>query len=184
MKLTWAQTLERFFFSEGEPVPAAWEEAPASIAPRTVVPPETEQRFLAFRLENETFAIPVETVREVVRVPLLTPVPRAPTHLLGVMNLRGEVLPVYDIKPRLQLTPAPVQWSFNTPPPRQARFIVLADHEGDLCIWVDQVEDVVSLKASGFESAPMAVGERAMIQGLARDAGRLYILLDVEKVTE
>ncbi len=184
MKLSWAQTLERFFFSEDEPVPAAWEEAPAAMGSRAGVVPETEQRFLAFRLEDETFAIPVETVREVVRVPPLTPVPRAPTHLLGVMNLRGEVLPVYDIKPRLQLTRAPAQWDFSTRPPREARFIVLSDDEGDLCIWVDKVEDVVSLKASGFESAPLMVGERAMIQGLARDAGRLYILLDVEKVTE
>jgi|CXWL01.1.fsa_nt_gi purine-binding chemotaxis protein CheW len=184
MKLSWAQALERFFYSEFEAVPATWEEGQGSIEPRAVVVPEVEQRFLAFRLEDETYAIPVETVREVVRVPPLTPVPRAPTNLLGVMNLRGEVLPVYDIKPRLHLTRAPAQWDHAAIPVRDARFIVLSDAEGDLCIWVDKVEEVVSLKASGFESAPLVLGERAMIQGLARNAGRLYILLDVEKVTE
>ena len=59
--------------------------------------------FLAFSLEDECYAVPIGEVREIVKVPPLTEIPRAAPQPAGVMNLRGEVLPVYDLKPRLRL---------------------------------------------------------------------------------
>lgn len=183
MKLTWPQTLSRFFHSADETLPPSWEVFWGSEATVPAIEPEVEKRFLAFRLEGETFAVPVEIVREVLRVPPVTPVPRGPEHLLGVMNLRGQVVPVYDIKPRLQLKRTPMTCDDVARAPRDARFVVLNDAEGDLCIWVDKVEDVVRLKGPAFAGASPEAGERAMIQGAGRDAGRFFVLLDVARVT-
>src|SRR5262245_17233449 len=81
------------FPAEG-PVPAAEER-------------EAPSEYLAFLLEGECYGVPIAAVREIIRVPPVTEVPRGGPDLLGAINLRGEVLPVYDLKLKLRLTSAP-----------------------------------------------------------------------------
>jgi purine-binding chemotaxis protein CheW len=123
--------------------------------------------------------VDIETVRVIVKVPLITEVPRAQPGLLGVMNLRGEVLPVYDLKERLGLS---LQTRVIQGPedlPREARVVVMRDEDGDAGVLVDRVEQVVKLLPSRFEAPPPGLSERAAISGLARKANELFILLDV-----
>jgi purine-binding chemotaxis protein CheW len=125
----------------------------------------------------------VISLREIVRVPPLTEVPRADRALIGVMNLRGEVLPVYDIKPALHLTAEegpPARPS--GPPPRSARVLVIRSDEGDAGLWVDGVTGVMRLRPSAIEAPPPGVvrGERDCVVGLGRHGNHLLILIDVD----
>jgi purine-binding chemotaxis protein CheW len=138
------------------------------------------QEYLAFTLEKETYALPVASLREIVKVPSLTEVPRGGRHLLGVMNLRGDVLPVYDLKPRLHLPPSrPLAQGA----PRSARVLVVRSEDGDAGLLVDAVAEVVRFPASAIEPPPpgVATGERDCIVGLGRRGEGLFILIDVEQ---
>lgn len=150
----------------------------ASAAVQPVVS-EEPQEFLAFRLSGETYAVAIEEVREIVKVPPLTEVPRGQRGLLGVMNLRGEVLPVYDLKVRLGLLDAVPVVTGPADVPRSARVVLMRDDEGDAGVLVDAVDEVVKLLPSRFESAPAGTSDREAIAGLARKGDALYILLDV-----
>jgi purine-binding chemotaxis protein CheW len=145
---------------------------------------ETPREYLAFQLTDETYAVPIEKVREIVKVPALTEVPRAPKELLGVMNLRGEVLPVYDVRARLLLTSGIAAVSGPEATGPKARIVLVRSEAGDAGILADGVEGVVRLLPSLTEGPPPGGTERPFLVGLSRRGERLYILLDVEKVLE
>ena len=140
---------------------------------------------MAFLLEEECYGIPLALVREIVRVPPLTEVPRAPAHLVGVMNLRGEVLPVYDLKVRLKLADRlpPVAGPDADPKAlrRGARVVVLASEEGDAGVLVDSVLEVLRVRPVEIEPPPSGLGDRGLVSGLAQRKGGLCIVLDAEQ---
>ncbi len=174
--------LDAFFYRPDEEVGPLDDLQAEAVEP--VLPVDTEEptEFLAFRLDAETYAVAIEHVREIVKVPLLTEVPHGQRGLLGVMNLRGEVLPVYDIKPRLGLaTESPVVTG-PTDVSRVARIVLVRDDQGDAGVLVDGVDEVVKLLASRFEPPPAGTSDRESILGLARKGEALYILLDVSQV--
>lgn len=90
---------------------------------------------LAFQLRSETFGVSIDEVREILLPKALTPLPRAPGFVKGVLSLRGTVLPVVDLAARLGLPPAP--------PTRSCRILVLRDGEEHMGFWVDRVTGVV-----------------------------------------
>jgi purine-binding chemotaxis protein CheW len=173
---------EAFFYRPDEEVGALDQlQAEASEQPGPIAAEEPEE-FLAFGLENETYAVAIGEVREIVKVPLLTEVPRGQRGLLGVMNLRGEVLPVYDVKHRLGLIDAVPVVSGPQDLPRAARVVLMRDEQGDAGVLVDRVNEVVKLLPSRFEAPPPGTSDREAIAGLARKGDALYILLDVTRV--
>jgi len=147
---------------------------------------QAPEQHLAFRLGEECYGLPLEGVREIVRVPPLTEVPRAAPNLLGVMNLRGEVLPVYDLKVRLRLSLAAAKVAGpDADPkavPRSARVVVVRSPEGDAGVLVDAVLEVLRVPPSAIEPPPAGSAERGCIAGLARRKGSLCILLDPKEV--
>ena len=174
--------LDSFFYRPDEevgPLEKLQTDAAEPVAP---IDSEEPQEFLAFRLEAETYAVAIEDVREIVKVPLLTEVPRGHKGLLGVMNLRGEVLPVYDVKHRLGLLDKSPIVTGPTDLPRSARVVLVRDEQGDAGVLVDGVNEVVKLLVSRFESPPAGTTDRDSIVGLARKGEALYILLDVAQV--
>ena len=180
--MTLATLLDSFFYRPDEEVGPLDKLQTESAGPVTPVETEEPEEFLAFRLESETYAVAIEDVREIVKVPLLTEVPRGQKGLLGVMNLRGEVLPVYDIKQRLGLIDASPVVTGPAGLPRSSRIVLVRDDQGDAGVLVDRVDEVVKLLASRFEPAPAGVTDRESIVGLARKGEGLYILLDVAQV--
>jgi purine-binding chemotaxis protein CheW len=183
-----AQLLENFFYDPAEDAGVLMElpdphegDAPGQVE-------ERPREHLAFWLGKECYAVEIDFVREIVRVPPLTEVPRSTGNLLGVMNLRGEVLPVYDIKPRLRLASRlPVIAGPEADPgalPRGARIIVLRLEDGDAGILVDSVAEVVRLLPSQIEPPPAGVGSRDCVLGLGRRKDQLCILLDVKRVLQ
>ena len=181
------ELLEDFFYRPDEPVGALF--APHLSEAMVPAPVEVEapREFLAFSLGEETYAVPIERVRQIVKVPPLTEVPRSEPELLGVLNLRGEVLPVYDLKLRLRLSrvPAPVAGpdAALDAVPRSARILIVHDDEGDAGLLVDAVHEAVKLQPSAIEPPPrgLGAGERATISGIGRRRDELFILLDLEQ---
>ncbi len=182
MSPRFAELLDRFFYRPDEAVGAFLELAPEvdeeGGAPALEEPLE---EFLAFVLEGETYAVPIGAVREILRVGDVTEVPRAQPNLMGLINVRGEMLPLYDVKVRLRLAAAPPEVRGPADVSRAARLLLLKAPEGDAGILVDGVAGVVKLRLSRLEEAPQLGLERNPIAGLGRQDGQLFILLDVDE---
>jgi purine-binding chemotaxis protein CheW len=176
--------LDSFFYRPDEDIGLIQEVVAGTDESLEPVAEEIPEEYLAFQLEGELYAVPIHGVREIVKVPPLTEVPRAAPNLLGVMYLRGEVLPVYDIKVRLRLAdnaPLVAGPDATVTPPRGTRIIVVQTVDGLAGIWVDAVSEVVRLRPSMLELAPPGVGggERDCVVGLGRRKQELFILLDI-----
>jgi purine-binding chemotaxis protein CheW len=119
--------------------------------------------YLAFSLAGEAYAAPVSLIREILKPPALTPVPRAPRAILGIISVRGQLITVIDLRRRLQLADNPA-----TPRSR----ILLADGaDGEILgLFVDDVIQVCRLAESEIESAVPALGGEVAgyITGIAR----------------
>ncbi len=132
-------------------------------------------RWVTFQLENETYGINVEQVKEVLRVSEIAPVPGAPDYVLGIINLRGNVVTVVDTRKRFGLAPAETT---------DASRIVIIEVEGqEIGMLVDSVAEVMELSLSAIETAPNVGNEDSSryIQGVASQEGELLILVDVNR---
>lgn len=134
-----------------------------------------ERICLVFGLGDEGFGLDVNVVREIVRVPpFITRVPNASHYIRGVINLRGTIVPVFDMELKLGVP--------STPVTDEARIIIITLNEVTFGIIVNTVREVITIYESQIESANQeyAVGERKYILGIAKPAdGRLIVLLDI-----
>lgn len=176
------ELLDRFFYRPDEEVGPFLELAPEIEASLRAVEDELPEEFLAFELGEETYALPIGAVREILKVSAVTEVPRAQRNVIGLINVRGEMLPLYDVKVRLKLADAVPVVHGSKDLSRAHRVVLVRDpQEGDAGVLVDKVLGVVKLNLSKLEPRPNLGIERDAIAGLARKDGRMYILLDVEE---
>lgn len=133
-------------------------------------------QWVTFRLDNETYGINVMQVQEVLRHSEIAPVPGAPSYVLGIINLRGNVVTVIDTRQRFGLMPAPVT--------DQTRIVIIEADRQVIGILVDSVAEVVYLRQSEIETAPnVGTDESAkFIQGVSNKNDELLILVDLEKM--
>ncbi|MGA9529110.1 MAG: chemotaxis protein CheW [Terriglobales bacterium] len=135
-----------------------------------------ERHVVGFSLGRQTFGIPVTTLHEIVRVPEITAVPDAPQYLEGVINLRGKIVSVVDLRKRFKM---PV-----TPLDRHSRILVV-EHRGRLTgMIVDSTSEVIKIPETEIETPPpmMLEGGLDCVTGLGKHKGRLIVLLDIEKI--
>jgi len=138
-------------------------------------------RYLTFSLGNESYGIPVLNVREIIRLCAITPVPKMPTHIKGVINLRGTVIAVLDLRAKFQLSQA----DYND---RACIIVVqLIGMNGvktNMGAIVDAVEEVVHLNDAAIEPAPDFGGSpnSEYILGVTTAEGGVKTLLDIEKI--
>jgi purine-binding chemotaxis protein CheW len=141
---------------------------------------EKPQKYLSFRLAKEEFAIEVLSVREIMGMQEVTSVPQTPSYVKGVINLRGKVIPVIDLRLKFGL-PA-IEYSQRT-------CIIVVQIEGQggkmlMGVIVDGVSEVLSLHAADIEDAPdFGNGTSApYILGMAKIKNKVKILLDINMV--
>ncbi len=140
--------------------------------------PAAQLHLITFRLDGESFGLPVETVREVIRVGDITRVPQSPAHIRGVTNLRGRILPVVEIRTRLGLAPLV---------PRSTARIIVAEVRGRvLGLLVDSVAQVQKVPADRVVAAPDEVksAHTDYITGVVQLYDRLLILLDLARALD
>jgi purine-binding chemotaxis protein CheW len=129
--------------------------APVDRGPRT--------EYLAFRLGEDVYAGPVSLVREILKPPPLTPVPRAPFAVMGIVSVRGQLVTVIDLRRRLRLPEAG--------PSRRSRVLLVNPLGGEvLGLYVDEVLQVYRLAEEEIELAAAALGGEVApyISGIAR----------------
>lgn len=133
-------------------------------------------QWVTFRLAGETYGINVMQVQEVLRVSEIAPVPGAPHYVLGIINLRGNVVTVVDTRIRLGLATSEVTDA--------TRIVIIEGARHVVGILVDCVAEVVDLAASELESAPNVGNDESAkyIQGVASRDGELLILVDLNKL--
>ena len=133
-------------------------------------------QWVTFRLGNETYGINVMQVQEVLRYTDIAPVPGAPIYVLGIINLRGNVVTVIDTCQRFGLPP--IEVTDNT------RIVIIEADQQVIGILVDSVAEVVYLRSSEIESAPNVGNDESakFIQGVANRNGELLILVDLNKL--
>jgi purine-binding chemotaxis protein CheW len=133
-------------------------------------------QWVTFKLENEIYGINVMQVQEVLRYSEIALVPGAPLYVLGIINLRGNVVTVIDTRSRFGLESCEV--TDNT------RVVVIESEKQVIGILVDSVAEVVYLKASDIDVAPNVGNEEStqFIQGVSNRDGELLILVDLDKL--
>ncbi|REL30238.1 chemotaxis protein CheW [Thalassotalea euphylliae] len=133
-------------------------------------------QWVTFKLEQETYGINVMQVQEVLRYTEIAPVPGAPDYVLGIINLRGNVVTVIDTRSRFGLQAAEI--TDNT------RIVIIEAEKQVIGILVDSVAEVVYLKVSEIDVAPNVGNEESakFIQGVSNREGELLILVDLNKL--
>jgi purine-binding chemotaxis protein CheW len=133
---------------------------------------------VGFRVGRETFGVPIKLVHEIVRVPEITAVPDSPAFVEGVINLRGKIVSVVDLRKRFNET----QIS-----PNKKNRILVAEVEGKMVgLIVDAASEVLKLSASQVEDPPNVFeeGELHYVTGIGKLNGRLILLIDLTKVLQ
>jgi chemotaxis signal transduction protein len=155
-------------------------ELPQSPLEPEAAPSREELQLLAFSLGGEEYAVPLATVTEILRARRLTEIPRARPPLLGILNLRGTITPVYDPCVRLQrpTLPTPRAGPDAAPVPRPVRILVLRTLLGPAGLWVDRVRGVQRIRPEQMERP--ADGPTGGVLGVVRHAGGARTVVDPE----
>lgn len=137
---------------------------------------EATEHLATFFLAREEYGVDVKQVQEIRRVAEITSVPRAPEFVRGVINLRGRILPVLDLRRRLGLGEVVVD--------RASRIVVVRVKERLLGLLVDGASQVLKIPVSRVEPAPEEVVQKGgdYIRGVAKLDDRLIILVDLERL--
>lgn len=133
-------------------------------------------QWVTFRLDHETYGINVMQVQEVLRYTEIAPVPGAPAYVMGIINLRGNVVTVIDTRSRFGLPGAEVT--------DNSRIVIIEAEKQVIGILVDSVAEVVYLRSSEIDSAPNVGTEDSakFIQGVSNRDNELLILVDLNKL--
>lgn len=130
-------------------------------------------KFITFRIQNETYGFPIEVVKEINRLPHLTPLPSSPTFIKGVMNLRGKIVPVADLRMKFGMEPAEKT--------RDSCVIIIESPLGFMGLIVDSVREVREIAPEQIDPPfHLKTGEN-LIQGFGKTKDEVIVLIDVMK---
>jgi purine-binding chemotaxis protein CheW len=148
---------------------------PASPAPR-------EGKYLTFTLDKEEYGIGILKIKEIIGMMPITPVPQTSEYVKGVINLRGKVIPIIDLRLRFGMDKAGYT---------ERTCIVVVEAEADsgmtlIGIVVDSVSEVLNIRAELIEDPPTLGSDLSTgyILGMAKTEGSLKILLEIDKVLQ
>lgn len=133
-------------------------------------------QWVTFKLAGETYGVNVMQVQEVLRYSDIAPVPGAPSYVLGIINLRGNVVTVIDTRHRFGLEPG--ELTDNT------RIVIIEADSHVVGMLVDSVAEVVYLRQSEIETAPNVGNDESakFIQGVCHKNNELLILIELDKL--
>ena len=139
---------------------------------------EVEVKVIIFELMDMEYAIKVDAVQSIERVISITRVPKTPSFVKGVINLRGVVTPIVDLRERFGLKTREID--------ERTRIIIVSLEDYDVGLIVDGANDVLDLPLNAIEPQPEVVGavELDFIAGVAKVDNRLFVMLELSKVLE
>ncbi|MDR7440346.1 MAG: chemotaxis protein CheW [Armatimonadota bacterium] len=139
---------------------------------------EPEQHLVVVRLDRERYGFAIEHVHEIIRMQEVTRVPRAPEFVEGVINLRGQVIPVLDLRRRFGLPPGERDGT--------TRIVVVEMNGNRVGVVVDAVLEVLRVPQSSVVPPEdmLATSQVAFLRGVAKHGDGLILLLDLQRVLE
>lgn len=139
---------------------------------------EEVRQWLAFSLGDEDYALDITTIREIIKPREITDIPRAPEFLLGIISLRGTIIPVFDLKNRLKLGRGELV--------PDSRIIVCQHEERAAGLLVDRIAQVVNLPLRAIEPPPAVLSglDRELVAGVGRHQGKMMVLLQLSHVLD
>lgn len=137
-----------------------------------------EVQLVTFQLEQEEFALNIHQVREVLKMAPVTPLPQSAHFIEGVINLRGEIIPVIDLRKRFEL---PLKERNG-----QTRIIIAELEEQKIGLIVDFVTEVLRLSSTAIQPPPKRVAgtQNELIHGIGKVGNRLLIILNLTKILD
>jgi purine-binding chemotaxis protein CheW len=139
---------------------------------------DKDLQIVGLRIGRETFGLPISMVREVVRVPEITAVPNAPAHIEGVINLRGRIIPIIDLRKRFG--------EKDLEPNKKNRVVVVELETRPIGLVVNAASEVLRIPPSDIEPPHniFQEGELNFITGVAKLKGRLVMMLDLNRILQ
>jgi purine-binding chemotaxis protein CheW len=135
-------------------------------------------KLIVFQLVDKEYAIPVHQVRSIEKPQYITRVPGMPSYVRGVINLRGVITPIIDLRSRFDLSPSD--------PSESTRLIIVGSEDKEVGLIVDSANDVLDVAREMIEPPPQVVGivEAEYIGGVVKQNKRLLILLHLDKILQ
>lgn len=135
-------------------------------------------QFLAFQLGNEEYALDINQISEIIKPRDYTDIPRVPDFILGLISLRGVVVPIFDLRQRFQMGRVELSSASR----------IIVSHENGITagLLVDRINQVVKIAADRIEPPPSVITgvDRNLISGIGRYQGRMIIMLNLTSVLE
>lgn len=137
---------------------------------------QDERQLVVFSLAGEAYGVDIERVQEIIRLQNITHVPRTPPYVNGVINLRGKIVPVVDLRRRLALPCSDLS--------EESRIVVVKVEESTIGMIVDAVNEVYRVDGSRIEPiSPFIVSVNTdYLLGIVRSDDRLIVLIDLDAV--
>ena len=138
---------------------------------------DTELQLVTFTLGHEEYGVNINKVREINRLVDITHVPRAPEFVEGLINLRGAVVPIIDLRKRFDIE--------RLGDEKQQRIIVVDVHGRTIGVIVDSVSEVLNLAAENIEAVPATISSGVntqFLKGVGKIGERLMLLLDLDSI--
>ncbi len=142
----------------------------------TLAESRSELQVVVFGLSGQAYGVEIGAVREIIRMQNVTMVPGTPDYVEGVINLRGKVIPVLDLRKRFSLLVGRQT--------RESRIVVVDVGKQDIGLIVDAVTEVLRIATSAIQppKSVLSTGNADYLMGIAKLEGRLIILLDLKRV--
>ena len=165
--------LDRLFAATEEFVLATDESYADILDSQVASQADNSRQYLAFHLGDEEYALDIIRISEIIKVREFTDIPRAPEFVLGIISLRGVVVPVFDLRRRLDLGTSEMMAT--------SRIVVCQLDDLTVGLLVDSINQVINLDDDDVEPPPgvLAGLDREMVSGIGRYQGRMIILLNL-----
>ncbi|MFT4416564.1 chemotaxis protein CheW [Fredinandcohnia humi] len=137
---------------------------------------EAYSKVITFTLNKQDYAIDINQISSIERLQQITKVPGVSDSIKGMINLRGRITPIIDLKERLSIG--------NTTDSSESRIVIVENNASQVGLIVDDAKDVLDLDTTAIEPAPesMHAVKDSFIKGVAKLEGKLLLLLDVKQV--
>ncbi len=136
----------------------------------------SDRQYVIFKLGDEKYGVDISNVGGITEFTTITKVPDAPVYIEGIINLRGDIIPIINLKTRFKI----VDTAANSDP----RIIVYNTKDRDIGFIVDDASQVLRLEDENIEPAPAIISgkDRQFIDGVGKVDGEIIVLLDFEKI--
>lgn len=137
-----------------------------------------DNKYVVFKLEKEYYGIPISKVISIEKMEESTRIPNAPSHVKGVINLRGEVISLIDLRLKLNLKPKEIN--------NNTRIIIVSDDEVLAGLIVDSSSEVIEIDKEVIDNTPVSADNEYLsyVYGIGKLTDRLIILLELSQILE